>query len=95
MDIKFIGSGASAKAILYYITNYITKSQLKTHVAYTTLELAVAKLGQYDPHDDDLKFQVKRLYRNVLTPFPSEWISKIILPATPSTNCTGQVLSPI
>jgi hypothetical protein len=56
MDIKFIGSGASAKAILNYITDYITKFQLKTHIAYAALELAVAKLGQYDPHDDDLEF---------------------------------------
>ncbi|KIM73508.1 hypothetical protein PILCRDRAFT_26648, partial [Piloderma croceum F 1598] len=61
MDIKFIGSGASAKAILYYITDYITKSQLKTHVAYAALELAVAKLGQYDAHDDDLELRAKRL----------------------------------
>ena len=41
MDIKFIGSGSTAKAITYYITNYITKSQLKTHVAYAALELSV------------------------------------------------------
>ncbi|KAJ7494047.1 hypothetical protein FB451DRAFT_957679, partial [Mycena latifolia] len=41
MDIKFIGSGGSAKGILYYITDYITQSQLKTHVACSMLELAV------------------------------------------------------
>ncbi|PBK79447.1 hypothetical protein ARMGADRAFT_950809, partial [Armillaria gallica] len=39
MDIKFIGSGVSAKAILYYITDYITKSQLKLHVAYAALDV--------------------------------------------------------
>ncbi|KAI0750601.1 hypothetical protein BC629DRAFT_1297549, partial [Irpex lacteus] len=48
MDIQFIGSGEGAKAITYYITNYITKSQLKTHVAYAALELAVRRLGEYD-----------------------------------------------
>ena len=47
MGIKFIGSGASAKAILYYITDYITKSQLGAHVAYAALEPAVGKLGEY------------------------------------------------
>jgi hypothetical protein len=47
MDIKFIGSGASAKEILYYITDYITKSQLKTHAAFSMLELAVKKLGEF------------------------------------------------
>ena len=34
MDIKFIGSGGLAKAALYYITDYISKAQLKAHVAY-------------------------------------------------------------
>ncbi|KAJ7835748.1 hypothetical protein B0H14DRAFT_2363227 [Mycena olivaceomarginata] len=45
MDIKIIGSGASAKGIPYYITDYITKSQLKTRVVFAMLELAVEKLG--------------------------------------------------
>jgi hypothetical protein len=44
MDIKFIGSGVSAKAILYYITDYITKTPLKTQVAYAALQAAVSKL---------------------------------------------------
>ena len=53
MDIKFIGSGTLAKAILYYITDYITKSQLKTHVAFAALKLAIRCLGEYDPHNDN------------------------------------------
>jgi len=61
MDIKFIGSGPAAKAILYYITDYITKSQLKTHIAYAALELAVKKLGEYDPNEDVLMMRAKRL----------------------------------
>ncbi|KAK0231893.1 hypothetical protein EDD85DRAFT_971756 [Armillaria nabsnona] len=61
MDIKFIGSGASAKAVLYYITDYITKSQLKTHVAYAALELLVKKLGEYDPNEDEVTVRAKRL----------------------------------
>ena len=44
MDIKFIGSGQSAKAILYYITNYVSKSQLKMHVVYNALQTAIRKL---------------------------------------------------
>ena len=44
MDIKFIGSGQSAKAILYYITGYVSKSQLKMHVIYNALEIAIRKL---------------------------------------------------
>ncbi|KAL0563379.1 hypothetical protein V5O48_018689, partial [Marasmius crinis-equi] len=46
MDIKFISSGASAKAMMYYITDYITKSQLKTQVAYDAVELTIKQLSE-------------------------------------------------
>lgn len=61
MDIKFIGSGASAKAILFYITDYITKSQLKAHVAYQILQAAVKKLENYNQSDDELTVKAKRM----------------------------------
>jgi len=61
MDIKFIGSGESAKAILYYITDYITKTDLKTHVAFAALELAVKKLGEFDPNADEATVRAKRM----------------------------------
>ena len=61
MDIKFIGSGESAKAILYYITDYITKTDLKTHVAFAALKLAVEKLGEYDPTADEISVRAKRM----------------------------------
>ena len=61
MDIKFIGSGESAKAILYYVTDYITKTDLKTHVAFAALELAVKKLGEFDPNIDDVSSRAKRM----------------------------------
>ncbi|KAJ7127587.1 hypothetical protein C8R43DRAFT_821883, partial [Mycena crocata] len=61
MDIKFIGSGPAAKAVLYYITDYITKSQLQAHVAYAALEVAVRKLGEYDAETDDLTIRAQKL----------------------------------
>lgn len=61
MDIKFIGSGAAAKAMTYYVTNYITKSQLKTQVAFAALDLAVKKLGEFNPEEDELTVCAKRL----------------------------------
>jgi len=61
MGVKFIGSGESAKAILYCITDYISKAQLKAHVAYATLELAVRKLGEYNPADDELTICAKQM----------------------------------
>ncbi|KAG1877565.1 hypothetical protein F4604DRAFT_1880450 [Suillus subluteus] len=61
MDIKFIGSGASVKAMMYYITDYITKAQLKVHIAYAALERATKKLGEYDPNVDDITMRAKLL----------------------------------
>ena len=61
MNVKFIGSGPSAKAVLYYITDYITKSQLKSHVAFAALELAVKKLGDYTEGEDEVTLRAKWL----------------------------------
>ena len=61
MDIQFLGSGPSTKAVIYYITDYITKAQLKTHVAYTALALAVQKLEQTVPTDDLPMIRAKKL----------------------------------
>lgn len=61
MDIQFIGSGESAKAMIYYITDYITKSQLKSHVAYAALQLAVKKCEAIETGDDDFVTRSKRL----------------------------------
>ncbi|KAI0821064.1 hypothetical protein BC629DRAFT_1578827 [Irpex lacteus] len=73
MDIQFIGSGEGAKAVTYYITNYITKTELKTHVAYAALELAIKRLGSFDsdtieldpskPNEDQYMVYAKRLLR--------------------------------
>jgi hypothetical protein len=52
MDIQFLGSGPSTKAIIYYITDYIMKAQLKTHIAYAALALAVQKLEHNTVTDD-------------------------------------------
>ena len=49
-DIKCILSGKAAKAAMFYITDYITKSDLKTHEMLSLLSRAVAKMG--DSIDD-------------------------------------------
>ena len=41
MDIKHIGSGEAAKALIYYVSDYITKSSLPTHVGLTALLHAI------------------------------------------------------
>ncbi|KAI9060844.1 hypothetical protein FKP32DRAFT_1550217, partial [Trametes sanguinea] len=53
MDIKFIGSGEAAKALLYYVTDYITKPSLPTHVGLSALSYAVQKTNEKFAHLQD------------------------------------------
>ncbi len=46
MDIKHIGSGQGAKALLYYITDYITKASLPTHVGLSALLYAIGRASE-------------------------------------------------
>ena len=41
IDIKHIGSGEGAKALIYYVTDYITKASLPTHVGLSALLYAI------------------------------------------------------
>ncbi|KAI9065711.1 hypothetical protein FKP32DRAFT_1549886, partial [Trametes sanguinea] len=49
MDIKHIGSGEAAKALLYYVTDYITKPSLPTHVGLGALSYAIQKTNDQFP----------------------------------------------
>lgn len=60
-DVKFMASGDAAKSVLYYITDYITKSQLKSHVSFSALEVALKKLGDRDPTDTDTELRAKKM----------------------------------
>ena len=41
MEIKHVGSGEGAKALIYYVTDYITKASLPTHVGLAALLYAI------------------------------------------------------
>ena len=41
MDIKHIGSGEAAKALIYYVTDYITKTSLPAHIGLSALLHAI------------------------------------------------------
>ena len=41
MDIKHVGSGEAAKALIYYVTDYITKSSLPAHIGLSALLHAI------------------------------------------------------
>ena len=49
MDIKFIGSGEAAKALLYYITDYITKASLPAYIGLGALSYAIKKVNEKFP----------------------------------------------
>lgn len=74
IDIKFIGSGQSAKAVLYYITDYITKAQLKAHNSYAALKTAVIKLRALDEDEDHDGYDYKA--RQLLVKCANSLISK-------------------
>ena len=61
MDIQFIVSGELAKAMIYYVTDYITKSPLKSHVTYAALQQAVKKYEQVVDQCEDYTRKSKRL----------------------------------
>ncbi|KAI0359350.1 hypothetical protein OH77DRAFT_1570624, partial [Trametes cingulata] len=54
MDIKFIGSGEAAKALLYYITDYITKPSLPAHVGLGALSYAIQRTNERFGDDCDV-----------------------------------------
>ena len=45
MDIKFIWSGSDAKALVYYITDYVTKMSLSFHDTLSLVQNSIASLS--------------------------------------------------
>lgn len=60
-DIKFMASGDAAKSIIFYITDYITKTGNKFHVSFSALEVALKKLGDYNLDDADIELRAKKM----------------------------------
>jgi hypothetical protein len=73
MDIKFIGSGEAAKALVYYVTDYITKNSLAFHTGFAAIQHAIMRNShKYAGHADtpsaskDKSLYVKTVNRNDL-----------------------------
>lgn len=65
MDIKYVGSGEAAKALVYYVTDYITKATLPVHAGLAAVAYAIrgnTKLFESNP----LATQEQR-HRNLIT----------------------------
>lgn len=52
MDIKFIWSGNDAKALVYYITDYVTKSTLAFHDMFALAQQGIKSIEQQRVTDD-------------------------------------------
>ena len=68
-DIKCILSGKAAKAAMFYITDYITKSDLKTHEMLSLLSRAVVNIGDSADSNENPVDQSKRLLHKCLSQF--------------------------
>ncbi|WP_208346354.1 hypothetical protein, partial [Aetokthonos hydrillicola] len=61
MDISLIGSIAEAKAVTYYVTNYIAKAEMKAHLAYAAVELGLQRSVDDRRIVEDLRVLSKRV----------------------------------
>ncbi|KAJ7070425.1 hypothetical protein B0H15DRAFT_793462, partial [Mycena belliarum] len=67
MDIKYVGSGEAAKALVYYITDYITKGTLATHVGLAAVEYAIKMNNiKFDPEDSP-RYEQAEVNRSLFT----------------------------
>ncbi|KIJ24025.1 hypothetical protein M422DRAFT_148311, partial [Sphaerobolus stellatus SS14] len=51
MDIKYVGSGTAAMAMVQYVTNYIAKLSLDSSTVFTALCGAIKAVCEYPPID--------------------------------------------
>ncbi|PPQ81758.1 hypothetical protein CVT26_007391 [Gymnopilus dilepis] len=66
MNVQFIGSGMEAKAFIYYVTDYVTKSSLPVHAALAALLYAAKKFGDRQTGVDE---ETDGFYSSSLTKF--------------------------
>jgi hypothetical protein len=70
-DIKCILSGKSAKAAMFYITDYITKMDVKTHGMLSLMSKVVAKMPPSNK-DKSVSDQAKTLLHKCLSQFTKQ-----------------------
>ena len=59
MDIKFIWSGGDAKALVYYITDYVTKTSLSFHDTLSLVQNSITSLSNA-PNQSDSAIEKSR-----------------------------------
>jgi hypothetical protein len=66
MDIKYIFSGSDAKALVYYITDYVTKSSLSFHDTFSLVLKAIQSLEKQTLNNDTIVNAEEKTRRLVL-----------------------------
>jgi hypothetical protein len=66
MDIKYIFSGSDAKALVYYITDYVTKSSLSFHDTFSLVLKAIQSLEKQTLNKDTIVNAEEKTRRLVL-----------------------------
>ncbi|CAF0882807.1 unnamed protein product [Adineta ricciae] len=66
MDIKFIWTGSDAKALVYYITDYVTKSSLPFHDTFSLIQKNVASFEDISNQVDNTDNVIERSRKFVL-----------------------------
>ena len=65
MDIKFIWSGSDAKALVYYITDYVTKMSLSFHDTFSLVQQSITSLKNLW-HETDKESAIEKSRKLVL-----------------------------
>ena len=71
-DVKFVGSGEAAKALIYYVTDYITKASLPAHIGLGALSYAIQKTN-----DENTALSAETLPKSALTSTVNRMISRL------------------
>jgi hypothetical protein len=65
MDIKFIWSGSDAKALVYYITDYVTKMSLSFHDTFALVQKSITSIMN-SSHQTDKENAIEKSRKLVL-----------------------------
>jgi hypothetical protein len=60
MDIKFIWTGNDAKALVYYITDYVTKMSLSFHDTYALVQKSIASMSSSNETNNENAIEKSR-----------------------------------
>jgi hypothetical protein len=65
-DITSLRSGTAIKGVLLYVTNYVTKSSLKTHVIFDTVRSMFQKHSDIIGGSDTRKSKARKLMTRIM-----------------------------